>query len=246
MKAKKPMSANDAARQFLLGKKATAAPRVPPPPKVSNLATAIIVIVGIGAIAILAFWSMSPPPFSAANLMNGTWSGSVISSDADESLVGKHTAFTVNVGDQTMGNPGDNAHVLHNEDRLTKEPLSIAGHSIVPDVMVFDSIHANGFMWTWSGACVGAKLCSIAAVPSQIMFTVYNAVVGSEGQTTATTYLLVKEEGEKGWQSVVTHKVRYVVAMFVVIAVLKLVMAKLQPGYAKELHRRNRLISGRR
>lgn len=243
MPEKISIPASAAARQFLMGKGTPAAPR-PRPSRIMNLATVVLVIVGIGAIALLAFWSMSPPPFSAANLMNGTWTGTVVSSELGGDLLGKYTTFSIDVGDQTSENPSGDGHALFNYDRAIGDHVSFAGYELLPEVLVFDTVHVNGFMWGWTGACKGAKLCSIAALSStSVVFTVFS---GDDAQTAATTYMLMREDADRGWRGVLTHKVKYVVAMFVVIAVLKFVVARLQPGYSNELHRRRRMVGGRR
>eukprot|EP00388_Colpodella_angusta_P023175 GDKJ01059185.1.p1 GENE.GDKJ01059185.1~~GDKJ01059185.1.p1 ORF type:complete len:230 (-),score=10.73 GDKJ01059185.1:58-747(-) len=174
-------------------------------------------------IDILRFWSMSPVPFNAAQMLNGTWAGRSID-DVDDEDSSMELGF--DISSQISSTLSDVYGVLPINDDGTQV---FVGQRPLEGALTFVPLQMGGMVWSASTQC-GDAICAFALRRGELLISVLKKDEVIEYSLTkkdsGSSFLGIKSEASQ-------HKVRYAIVIFVVVAFLKVALTKLQPPSAK-------------
>lgn len=200
----------------------TAIPRMQPKTvdnKIVHWPLTLGLMFAVVVIGILCFWSMSPTPFNAPQMLNGTWTGTALGEvDEDERIVD----FSFNLRNQITASLRDNYDVLPINDDGT--PLMV-GQRPVGGMLRFVPLQISGMLWSASAPC-GDAICAFALRRGEALLTIMKGediVEYSLVKKGGSTFLGLKSDGSQ-------HKIRYAIVIFIVVTFLKLALSKLQPS----------------
>eukprot|EP00758_Cryptobia_borreli_P004203 Tbor_TRINITY_DN4238_c1_g1::TRINITY_DN4238_c1_g1_i1::g.23848::m.23848 len=149
----------------------------------------------------------------------------------------------------TVKSANDDSKEITINDQLSDNFIRFGTYKIKDPILYFKSISNKPQMWSWVGECEGAVFCSMVLQHSGIILSVVTedsppteGRASSEGPTKqkAKSIFFVRTGKKNVILDVGRQKIRYLVAIVVIVVLLKYLLTKLEPESSRQQHRRLR------